>query len=1382
MRLRIVPLLVLAVACAGDPATGNSGSAVPVVDTEGDSGPGTDATADVPGPDGSEDDAGGDVQADGADEDTPNLGDGELCAEDRECASGVCVRVDLGSGDGFCTRFCLEAEDCDEGDECVFFVNAGGDAVRVCIPSDLCIDADEDGYGLGAGCLGGDCDDTDPTINPAAEELCDFIDNDCDGFRDDNVVGVGDLCATGFVGACSAGTLACVGGVETCESARASGPEICDGIDNDCDEAVDELEDGEPISRGCYGGPAGTEGVGQCRGGTRICVEGTFGDCLDQQLPFPEICDGEDNDCDGEVDEDAIGGTARCDTGLLGACALGFAGCGEGEGTCVQVTEASPEVCDGLDNDCDGAVDDAEDGGPLTRTCYEGDDETLGIGTCEAGEQVCSDGDFGPCLGDTPPGVELCDGLDNDCDEEVDEDAVGGGASCATGLPGICALGVAACETGGEGEGCIPILEASDELCDGLDNDCDGEIDESTDGGPLTRGCYSGDPDTIDVGVCTGGVESCVAGLWSACLGQVLPGFETCDGRDNDCNGEVDEGAPGSGLPCGTGGAGACATGLTACVEGTLTCEATADPTFETCDGVDNDCDGSIDEGLDERPLARTCYEGDEELVGTGVCVRGEQSCIDGEFGACLGDVGPTDEICDGEDNDCDGVVDEDAIGGGACRTGLPGVCATGVVTCDVGGTTGCVPIFAAGPETCDGLDNDCDGVADEDEDGDPLARSCYGGADGTRDVGLCEDGTESCVGGSWSACVDQVLPSFERCDGLDNDCDGSDDNGNPGGGLACDTGELGICAAGLTVCTDDGVDCARIAEPSEEVCDGLDNDCDGEIDEVDVGEPLTRTCYDGRLGSEFVGLCEPGMEECVAGSWSSCLGQTLPSFEICDGADNDCDGVVDEDAIGGGACRTGLPGVCATGVVTCDVGGTTGCVPIFAAGPETCDGLDNDCDGVADEDEDGDPLARSCYGGADGTRDVGLCEDGTESCVGGSWSACVDQVLPSFERCDGLDNDCDGSDDNGNPGGGLACDTGELGICAAGLTVCTDDGVDCARIAEPSEEVCDGLDNDCDGEIDEVDVGEPLTRTCYDGPPESEFVGLCEPGVEECVAGTWSSCLGQTLPSFEICDGEDNDCDGEIDDGDPEGGVACDTGELGVCARGVSSCIGGGLACLKLYGEEPETCDGFDNDCDGTVDEDVDGEPLARDCYDGPAGSEGVGSCEGGAETCRFGDYGGCVGQVIPVTEVCDEADNDCDGETDEGALLEFFVDADRDGFGDPDTIVFACEGAGFVTNGDDCYDDNSAANPEQEGYFGSDRGDGSFDYNCDDVETSFFGGFGTCSSDPPLCFLIEEGWFDDGSGAMPACGETGIYIFDCLGNGANCDPTTAETTQRCR
>ena len=1023
-RASAVGLLLVFASCGGGETSGTGGPDTVVLDTA-DGERGSDS-----GVDGGEDSSSADVSGDpseDAESDGPSLGDGELCLDDRECASGVCVQFDFTSDEGFCTHFCLDDEDCDEGDDCVFFVNSGGDAVRVCIPSDLCVDGDEDGYGLGSGCLGGDCDDEDPNVNPAADEVCDFIDNDCDGFRDDNTIGVGLPCETGFAGACSEGTLACVGGAEVCESDRSSGAEVCDGLDNDCDGEIDELEDGTPITAECYGGPEGTVGVGQCVGGVRSCDAGGFGVCDGQVLPFPEICDAEDNDCDGEVDEDAIGGTARCDTGLLGECALGFAGCGEGEGTCVQVNEPSDEVCDGIDNDCDGDIDEGDDAPALTRVCYEGDEETLGVGTCASGQQICDAGDYGPCLGDTPPGIEICDGLDNDCDEEVDEDAVGGGAACSTGLPGICALGVAACESG-EGSGCIPILEATDELCDGLDNDCDGEIDESTDGEPLERDCYSGDPDDVGVGICRRGRESCVAGLWSSCVGQVLPGFETCNGADDDCDGEEDEDSPGAGFRCDTGADGACAEGLTACAEGEVTCEATAVPSFEECDGVDNDCDGDIDEDADGIALVRTCYEGDEELIGIGLCVAGEQTCNDGEYGACLGDVSPGVEICDGEDNDCDGLEDEDAIGGGACRTGLSGVCATGVVTCDTGGTTGCVSIIPASDEICDGLDNDCDGTADE------------------------------------------------------------------------------------------------------------------------------------------------------------------------------------------------------------------------------------------------------------------------------------------------------------------------------------------------------GLD------------GGPLQRVCYDGPEDTAEVGLCDNGMATCTGGTWSACVGQTLPSFEICDDEDNDCDGDIDDGDPAGGIACDTGFFGICSRGLTVCLDGAVECLELFAEEPEGCDGFDNDCDGDVDEGEDGLALWRNCYDGPEGTEGVGSCEGGVQTCRFGDYGGCVGQIIPVTEVCDRADNDCDGEEDEGALLEFFLDSDRDGFGDPETIVMACEGAGLVTNGDDCYDDNSAANPEQEGYFGADRGDGSFDYNCDDAETSFFAGFGSCRSAPPLCFLNEEGWFDDGSGVMPACGEAGIYIFDCLGNGANCDPTTAETTQRCR
>jgi Notch-like protein len=716
---------------------------------------------------------------------------------------------------------------------------------------------------------------------------------------------------------------------------------------------------------------------------------------------------------------------------------------------------------------------------------------------------------------------------------------------------------------------------------------------------------------------------------------------------DDNCDGTTDEGNPEGGAACATGLLGLCNAGTFQCQNGQLQCAQTVQPTTELCNGLDDDCDGTVDEGNPEG--GSSCSTGQ-----LGVCAAGTQICANGSLG-CQPNQTAGPETCDGLDNDCDGGADEGDPGGGlTCSTGVPGPCADGVTQCSNGGIVCNQTTFPA-TEICDGgLDNDCDGSTDEGcSCTNGQTQSCYNGASGTQGVGLCVAGTQTCSGGSWGSCVGETTPVTDVCDGLDNDCDGTADQGNPGGNVACTTGQSGICSAGTTQCSGGSIVCNANNTATSETCDGLDNDCDGTVDDGNPGGG--QGCSTGQTG-----VCAAGTTQCSGGS-IICNANSSPSPELCDGLDNDCDGGTDEGDPGGNlACSTGVPGVCASGLTQCSGGGIV-CNQTTFPSAEVCEGsLDDDCDGTVDDGcscTNGQTL--SCYSGANGTVNVGLCVAGIETCVAGSWTACAGEVIPTTEVCDGSDNDCNGSTDEGDPGGGGSCNTGLNGVCAVGTLHCSGGSLGCVPNTSASTEICDGLDNDCDAFTDENDPGGG--QACNSGQQ-----GECAAGTTQC-SGGGIICNANAGPVPEICDGLDNDCDGGADEGDPGGGLTCNTGIPGICADGVTQCSGGGVICNQVNFPGTEICDGgIDNDCDGGVDEGcvcTNGQTQA--CYNGANGTLGVGLCVAGLQTCSGGAWGACVGEVVPTAEVCNNGqDDDCDNNTDEGCGITVTLDAYQRGW----------------------------------------------------------------------------------------------------------------------
>jgi hypothetical protein len=183
----------------------------------------------------------------------------------------------------------------------------------------------------------------------------------------------------------------------------------------------------------------------------------------------------------------------------------------------------------------------------------------------------------------------------------------------------------------------------------------------------------------------------------------------------------------------------------------------------------------------------------------------------------------------------------------------------------------------------------------------------------------------------------------------------------------------------------------------------------------------------------------------------------------------------------------------------------------------EKCDTVDNDCDGLTDEGCNCvDGTTQSCYGGPSGTQGVGICKGGTQTCSGGAWGTCVGQVLPKTESCNGQDDNCNGSTDENNPGGGASCSTGLPGICSAGTMKCQSASLKCVQnqTAAPSDICGNNLDDNCNGQTDEG-CGGCSHDKCTSG---SALVSGCDSGTGNCVSQVCSAdpfCCSTSWDSY---------------------------------------------------------------------------------------------------------------------------------------------------------------------------------------------------------------------------------------------------------------------------
>jgi hypothetical protein len=457
---------------------------------------------------------------------------------------------------------------------------------------------------------------------------------------------------------------------------------------------------------------------------------------------------------------------------------------------------------------------------------------------------------------------------------------------------------------------CIP---TGDETCNRRDDDCDFSVDETfdlmtdaTNCGACGRICRSPHATaTCTAGACT--IGTCDTG-WidldmveaNGCeFGCTPSGAETCNLRDDDCDGRTDEGNPGSGASCGID-TGACELGTINCVGGTLTCTGGTSASTELCNIIDDDCDGSVDENNPEG--GRACGS------AVGACVPGREVCTAGAL-VCTGAVGSSTELCNAIDDDCDGTIDDgNPEGGASCGTDV-GECIAGTVTCSGGGLT-CAGSRGPALDVCNMLDDDCDGTADQTFNlmTDPnncgmcgrrctLPNAISGCAAGACTFVACLPGFVNADGNPMNGCEYMCTPTgAESCNGADDDCDTrTDESVAPPVGF-CNPN--GVCAGTSPTCG--GAMGWRCSYPATyfttEVghCDMLDNDCNGVVDD---GFNIGVSCTNGELGA----CRRTGTIQCTSTTMSACNAPASGggTAEVCNNIDDNCNGVLDDGAFG---------------------------------------------------------------------------------------------------------------------------------------------------------------------------------------------------------------------------------------------------------------------------------------------------------------------------------------------------------------------------------------------------------------------------------------------------------------------------------------------------
>ena len=1003
------------------------------------------------------------------------------CAGDEECQQpGYCVSVD---GSKKCAAPCVE--DCPAGQACVGVSFGDADVVFLCLPNDAklcqpcgthsdcqaqgqeqlaaCLDYGEDGSFCGIYCSSGaDCPDGYTCDEAALANGTPTTQCKLDG-------GAGAQCACndlgkalGLVTECSVsnGVGVCMGerscgadGLTECNAAEPA-TEICDLADNDCNDIIDDIDPTTPcLATNTFGSCPGTSA---CVGGDAICVTDT--------PATPEVCDGLDNDCNDVIDDD-------------------FSDLDEdGIADCVDDDKDGDEIPNDQDNCPDDANADQSDvdNDTLGDVCDpDADDDTV------PNEEDCDPLD--PTV--SPLAEEVCDGKDNDCDELTDEDLCDDENACT----------LDACNpVTGECAHAWPPLEG--EPCDADGDGCTG-------------------PDQCALGFCQPGpAAKCGGGAGGSCFED---GCQPTGSDSYEC--VSTQAAQGSacedGDPCTQNdvcdAAGICTSGASAgegCCTTSADCNDENPCTLDVCDKATATCKAVT--VADETPCNADgdgCTQGDKCLFGE--CFAGAPATCPDTGDACL------KLACSSTGDETFACQPKNTTAGTVCDDGDPCTLGDG---CDGDGGCNAGPIVKKGCcqvpadcddgnpctlDTCNGATNACANLVAGD--GTP----CDFDGSGCTVDDACTDGV--CSAGAAANCAPSALPCFAtQCvttGANDFACETKPKNG----GTACD--DQNVCTAGES-CDGSGNCAGATTLPG---CCQVNADCDDQ-------DPCTKNVCDVASGN--------------------CSQSNMPDGTACNA---DGDGCTEGDSCSNGVCQAGAAVKCPPISLVCQVNScvptgpsTYGCQATPASAGVSCSDqnpctVDDQCDGKASCL--GNPSPQCCQQNSD-------CDD-NNPCTGEICNVqsgqCSNPVLPDTTSCN--------ADNNG-------CTVGDH--CATGVCVAGDDA-DCSEFADTCNDAgCESTSNTSYG----------CTKTPKSGGTGCDdglfcTVGDACDGAGNCGSGSPKDCAddgfgGPCTPAY--CDELANACLTTVA-GD---GAACDDGDA--CTAGstcqTGTCQGGQNAC----GEEP--------------------------------------------------------------------------------------------------------------------------------------------------------------------------------------------------------------------